>query len=519
MLIPVEVDTPDAGISLPVLMEKEPNNWPEHAQTVSPGMAIRGHIGYPLTAELGDRDVYCFAVEGEEPRVLRAELRGVPKLTMHLSIRTSQWTLIHATRAPSPGRGLVVPNLSLAPGRYCFVVGEASGGPPYRFNRKDPYELTFTLKPEAPGEEREPNDAFYNATPLEPGQEIRGLHGEAGDQDWYRVPLAGLPEKSLVTATFRGVPGVTASVTVFDHARREIATRRGIRGASVVLRDLKVQLHTGMIYVLVKGHDRFSVDARYRLKVEASSAMANREVEPNDTPQQAVRLSGMRGEVYGTIEVVSDKDWYVLPVPGQTNLRLEAIPPPGVDLVLTVRDMRGRRLAEANEGRVGEPELLANVRASVGVQILVSSSSQTFDPHGSYRLQWTATPADRGDEREPNNTPGQANLITPGITARGYVHPIKDVDWYRFRLMGFVGATARVRISVQGIPGVHLALSLMDDQQTELARSTQPTSEGVRVIETTLHYAKTYYVKVSDDQNQRASPSEHYELLVALVRR
>jgi hypothetical protein len=515
----MEVDTPDGGRTLPVLQEKEPNNWPEQAPTVTPGMLIRGHIGYPLTGELGDRDVYCFDLSGEKPRMMRAELRGVPRLTMQLTVRSSKWALVRTTKGPGPGKGLLIPNLSLAPGKYCLVVSEAGTAPPFRFNRVDPYELTFSLSDENPGEEREPNESLWSATTLEPGTEIRGLIGDSEDLDWYRIPLTGIPAGSLISVSYGGVAGVTVEVSVYDHNRKEVTTRRGVRGAPVILRDLRLNLQQGVMYVLVAGRGRFNTEERYRLKVEPTSQATNREVEPNDTQHQAVPLSGPRGEVRGSIEVENDVDWYELPLPGQVNLRLHLIPPPGLDLQLSVRDSRGKKIASADEGRAGEPELLSNVRAVAAVRIKVSGARGSFDPKRSYRLLWAVNAADRGDERELNDTLATANWILPGVSARGFIHPVKDVDFYQFRLIGGLGSTQRVRISVQGLPGVRLKLTLLDDQQAILSEAALPTSEGMREIETTLHCSKTYYLKLQDEHDRRANPGDSYELTVALVRR
>jgi len=517
--IPVEVDRPDAGGRLPVVWEREPNNWPEFAQTIIPATAVRGHVGPPITKKMGDRDVYCFNVPGPGRRVLRVELRGVPRLVLGLEVRTRRWGTVYTGRSVRPGKGLVVPNLSLEAGDYCFMVREARGGPPYRFNRKKPYELSFSLRAEAAAEEREPNNKFYSANPLPVDRELRGLLGRRRDEDWYRVSLTGLPAGTLLSVTYRGVAGVTAEVTVYDYARREIASRRGTRGEAVRLRDLRVQLHTGLVYVRVASGRRFDPDRRYRLKVSATTARDNREVEPNDSPRRAVKLSRSRGEVRGTIEVAKDQDWYLLPLASRSNLRLQVKPPAGLDVAVRVTDLRGRRLAHADEGRTGEPELLANVRASAGVRIRVRGARRTFDPKGSYRLLWVATPADRGDEREPNDKQRLANRLAPGVSAQGYIHPDGDEDWYRFRLTGPLGSTRRIRLSVQGIPGVRLQLTLLDGQNNVLTTSRRPTSEGSRIISTTVHCAKHYYVRVRDEQGRRSNPIDNYELLLAVLRR
>jgi hypothetical protein len=516
---PSEIDRPDAGLRLPVVPEREPNNWPEYAQKITPGVAIRGTIGFPLTKTMGDRDVYCFKVGGTDKQVLRAELTAVPRLQLQLTVRTARFVTVKTTRSPGVGRELIIANLSLEPGDYCFVVSEARGGPPHRFNRKQSYLLHYSLRAARAAEEREPNDKFYEANELRPGGEIRGLLGRAGDKDWYRIPLVGLPKGSLLGLTFEGVGGVTADVTVYDWARRKILTRRSVRGATLYIRDLKVRLLTRIVYVTVTAHHRFNPDDSYRLRVQATRAEVGREVEPNDTAQQAVRLTGKRGEVRGSIEVAHDVDYYHLALPGRSNVRVSLAPPAAVDAKLTVYALSGRRLAEANFGKAGETELLANVRASHGIRLRVAAVARTFDPRHSYRLRWVVTPADRGDEREPNDKLRQANVVVPGVSARGYIYPNGDVDFYRFRLPGVLGTTQRVRISVQGVPRVRLQLTLLDDQQNVLATNALPTTEGLRQITTTLHCSKLYYVRIRDPQGRHANATDNYELILARTRR
>ncbi len=516
---PEEIDRPDSGVQLPVVQEREPNNWPEYAQKIKPDFVIRGTIGFPLTKTMGDRDVYCFKVGGKHKQVLRAQLAGVPKLRLQLTVRTARFVTIKTTRSPGIGRELIISNLALRPGGYCFVVMEAGGGPPHRYNRKQSYLLQYSLRAPRASEETEPNDKFYEANPLVPGGEVRGLLGRAQDKDWYRVSLVGLPAGSLLGLTFEGVGGVTADVTVYNWARKKIITRRGTRGATIYIRDLKVRLLTRTVYVSVKAHRRFNPDDTYRLRVEATRPGANREVEPNDTPRQAVHLSGKRGEVLGSIEVAHDVDYFYLALLGRSNVRISVQPPAGVDVALAVYSLRGRRLAEASSGKAGEAELLANIRAVHGVRVRVVGKKRTFDPKHSYKISWVVTPADRGDEREPNNKLPTANSVVPGVSAGGYIHPKGDEDFYRFRLPGLLGTTQKVRISVQGVPRVRLHLTLMDDQKNVLAQSALPTTEGLRKIVTTLHCAKYYYLRIRDSKGRHANATDNYELILARIRR
>jgi hypothetical protein len=519
VLVPVAVeDEPDAAVKLPIADEKEPNHWPEQANPIAPGTAARGVIGYPLTATIGDRDLYLLTVPGTGPLVLRAEVTGVPGLKLEIDLRTADWVSLDSMSSAAPGKGAQISNLSLAPGKYFVVVRESRGGPPYFYDRSKPYLLTVRLHAAAPGEEREPNDRHGDANLLVPGVEVRGLVGRPGDVDYYRVPLAGLDPTSLLSVSFTGVPGVTVDVAVLDYARKVVNNRPGVRGAAVSLRDLAVKPHTGWVYVVVTGQQRYSADERYRLRVDVGKATESREKEPNDHPAQAVTLAGPKGEMKGNLEVGSDVDYYYLPLAGLHNLRLRLEVPPALDGKLTLYTHRGMRILETNVGKAGEEELLSNLRVTGGVYVKVGSVGGTADAQRPYTLSWSAAPADKGDEVEPNDTRPRASTIAPGVSAKGFIYPQGDVDLYVIRLQGFTGQTEKVRIALQGIPDLRLAFELLDDQDNVLAKASLATSEGLREVTTTIHVAQTYVIKVFDATGRGVNAKENYELNLGLVR-
>ena len=106
-------------------------------------------------------------------------------------------------------------------------------------------------------------------------------------------------------------------------------------------------------------------------------------------------------------------------------------------------------------------------------------------------LAWRGlSPRADGTEREPNNTPGYANLIGSGAPVRGTIGtPISeregDVDYFRIPA-GRGPRTVQARL--EGIPGVDLVLELFDAQGRRAAKSDargrglgewlQPTSIG-----------------------------------------
>ncbi len=116
-------------------------------------------------------------------------------------------------------------------------------------------------------------------------------------------------------------------------------------------------------------------------------------------------------------------------------------------------------------------------------------------------------------EREPNNTPGYANLLASGRLMRGAIGALGeggrgDVDYYRVP-MGKGARVARARLD--GIPGMDLVLDLYDAQGRRLARSDghgrgggewlQPTSIGPGEAFLSVHEEWIEGQKPTEDPN------------------
>ena len=82
------------------------------------------------------------------------------------------------------------------------------------------YRLIVKVAALEPGAEVEPDDAVAAANELAlPGEAI-GYLGWKKDQDFYRLPTAGLAEGSVVAADLDPVPGVSAKLALLDAAAK-----------------------------------------------------------------------------------------------------------------------------------------------------------------------------------------------------------------------------------------------------------------------------------------------------------
>ena len=509
----------DAGPSYPnAIDEKEPDDSPSQAVNVPVGRAATGFVGKPIEQGKGDRDFFRFHVP-EGQWVLWAHVTGIPGLRIVVEIREGKgYGRLTKVTAGRVGQGVTLPNLTLSSGTYYFQVRERWMGRKRHWDLKHPYFLTWKLSPTGPGQEREPNDHEYEAMDVVLGHDVSGYLGRFRDRDWYKVSFGGVPKQTTIKVALDGVPSVRAEVALFDARRRLLASRRGGRGRSVIFRNLALNRADGYFYVRVSAIAGFSTEARYELRVEADGAGPGTEREPNDSVSAAMRLGGDNGEVAGVIESAQDQDTFRFDVSQSKTLRVEVIPDEQLDVRVELLDVKGRRKVKANAGRRGYHEILSNIRLARGVSFIrVSSARRRLGHSGAYHLKWRIIAVEKGDEMEPNNAMGRATHIRLGVSARGFIYPPGDVDFYWFEIPGPIGGTVRVRASVQGIPKVRLHLTLLDGMKNVLGEDTKLAAPGRRQVEINLHMGKRYYLRLAGESKRRSNSVDSYDLELTRV--
>ncbi|HUS27118.1 MAG TPA: serine/threonine-protein kinase [Kofleriaceae bacterium] len=190
------------------------------------------------------------------------------------------------------------------------------------------------------------------------------------------------------------------------------------------------------------------------------------EAEPNNDGNHANKIAV--GDVTGFIGKrmsPQDGDRDVFVVPWQSGERhvvsVKVSGLPNLDINLTLNDGDGMHGQTADDGRVGEGEVMH--RRSVDGPLVVTISETV--PKGTLPVEnisdaYTLTVIDEttAGEREPNATDADANALELTQEMRGYLDSRNDVDELRF--MGPDG-TYNVIIRADGLP---LAWSLGDDK-------------------------------------------------------
>jgi eukaryotic-like serine/threonine-protein kinase len=205
--------------------EKEPNNTPGYANTLTSGAPIRGRIAAAISAREGDVDFFQVpTIRG--PQMLQARVEGVPGLDLVLELFDAQGKRLAKSDARGRGLGEWLQPTSLSVGESFIAVREVwiQGTPPTA-NARDAYTLTARWAPPQPGWEVEPNDSPESATPLT-GERVRGYLGSADDRDW----LSFTPSKTgLVLGALHVPAGVDVTVSR-EKDPKPLVTRRNAAG-------------------------------------------------------------------------------------------------------------------------------------------------------------------------------------------------------------------------------------------------------------------------------------------------
>ncbi|HXI59430.1 MAG TPA: hypothetical protein VNO55_25360 [Polyangia bacterium] len=395
-------------------------------------------------------------------RRLSVEVSPDPALTVVVEALDDEGQGLIAAAGSVPGDPEGFPNLSVTPGAYYLRVRAAATGA-----GAGSYRLVARLFPLETGEEQEPNGKAALASEAPASGEVIGYHGWRRDQDWYRVPLASVPEGSVLGVDLEPVPGVAASLLVYDAAERKLVESRGHSEERVAVRNVRLAPGDPHLYVVVRTDSGRNTAVRYNLRLRAELPRGGSELEPNDDAAHAQAISD--GDTLGFLGR-GDVDVYRYTAKaGATELDIEVTPPERVDVRLEVlRETDGFLLARADAGKRHEPERLPNLFVAGG-PLLIRLSAGRGDGNSDepYRLTVASRPPEPGAEREPNGTTATATVLPSGIAGNGLIFPRGDVDVWKAPL---AGNTTGATVSVTGVAGLTLDVRVLADDEHELAR-------------------------------------------------
>lgn len=492
---PVVILDPETEGPEPV-PEKEPNATRSTAQQLTTEAPIRGAL-----QQQEDQDWYAVKVSGGG-HVLRATLSGVAGLDMLLEAFDSSGKRLMRVDNSKEGGGEVLVNLTVAQGLYFLRVsqhpGEAVAGT---------YQVSYRLRPREDGEEEEPNWKAALATALVLDGEAVGFLGWRTDTDWYRVEPGDLDPGARLRVEFDGLDHVRANLSVRDSTGAVIQERWSRSGDGVVLANIAPLSGTDKhFYVVLRCRSDSNVETRYYLRVLATMPTGATEAEPNEKVSQATVLPA-GASMAGILGDTQDRDVYSLSASPPFPVRVEVIPPLGLDLALSVLDQQGQVIRRINEGGARKTEVIPALRLDPpGALIQVHAPRRGATTHVvSYHIKTKVLTNAAEMEHEPNSEEQRATPWPLGQKEmRGHIHPSKDVDLFRLTPR----AMART-LWARAPAGLALEVEVLGPAGTVLARARK--AAGKERLELPLEANKPFLLRVTNPSGA-ANADEWYVL-------
>ena len=294
--------------------------------------------------------------------------------------------IVLAAANGQPGEAIAIPNLAARGGSFYLRVRAA--GPDVA--ARGGYRLVVHLGPFDAGAEIEPNGDAAHATELAPGGEAVGYLGWRHDQDWYRLPTAGIAEGSVLSVDLDPLPEVAATLQLYGADAHKLTEARGRKGERVVLRNVRIPPTDPFVFVVVRADVGFSAEARYNLRPRTDLPKAGTEAEPNDDQAHAQPIGD--GTVVGYL-ARGDVDFFRYSTDGMALLDLEVTPPErgGVEVEVTRED--NTLLARAASARRAPARIAGQPIPGGPILIRVVPRHGPIDSDDPYRLTVTSRPA------------------------------------------------------------------------------------------------------------------------------
>ena len=406
---------------LQAVPEVEPNDTLAAAQrlALSPTTPVAVGASLVKSAAGAKRDVDWFRIDlpapdgGAAPPVARADAAGVlpvplPRSLLRADLRPEAGVAVTLdaidagghllVSAPGqPGEAIAIPNLAIAPGptylRVRAATAEATPGG---------YRLVVHLSAVDVGAEIEPNGSATLATELLPGGEAVGYLGWRHDQDWYRLPTAGLAEGSVLSVDLDPVPGVGAALQLYGADTHKLIEARGRKGERVVLRDVRFPAGDAQVYLVVRADSDWSADARYNVRPRADLPKPGAEAEPNDDPGHAQTVGD--GVVIGYLGR-GDVDVFRYVTEAPAVLEVELSPPEHANVKLEILRADGTLLTRSEGGKHGAIRIADLAIPGGPVFIRLAGGRGSANADDPYHLNISSHPGGPAAEPAPKEAP------------------------------------------------------------------------------------------------------------------
>jgi len=423
--------------------ETEPNNTLATANRIAPDVTVAGTLD-----PAGDVDFFAFDASAGQQVTIDVDAQSLtPKspadTVLTLFDSSGRQLAENDDEAPSTRDSLLRVTLT-ATGRYVFRIRDFSGrgGPSFA------YRVRVTLAGGAPPgriTESEPNNSLAQANTITPNVTVRGVLDPPGDVDVFAFQ-ATAGQRVRIDVTAKGLTPPSAAdpiVALLDGSGRKLAENDDrAPGQLDPLLEFTIAA-TGRYAISIrdfgnKGGPSFT----YELTVTLTGGAPARvnESEPNDTlaNAQAIVPDVL---VVGRLDPAGDVDLFSFTATAGQRVTVDITarsltPPSEADTVVALLDGTGQLLAENDDaGGSLDSFLSVEIPRSGRYIVRIRNFSPKGGPSYTYEALITLTgaappPPGTVTESEPNNSPAQANVLTPPVTVSGTIAPAGDVDFF-----------------------------------------------------------------------------------------
>lgn len=348
--------------------------------------------------------------------------------------------------------------------------------------------------------EQEPNNTAAEATPLPldtagtghisvpaVSTDAKGKEKKTVDRDYWKFEITGEPKD--VRLELSGLATVDLALKLYTErdTREPIANaysnmdtdkenngRLGEVIPSIVLQPGVYIARIAQFKPKRSTEDKGDDDASYTLVVTAAAVRPDFEAEPNDRRVDATTLTTEMPRK-GYLGWKKDEDWYKLELPqlpGAKVLKLELDTPLGMRPTISVRNEIEAVLKSVSAQKEGDPIVLPNyyIDDPTNQLFVVVEAHWDHNTKEPYTLRASLTDATGEMEREANDRPVEATILTDTSRVRGFIDQGRrlmeapwrraDEDWYRFSF----DEVKQLSLAVSGLPEVDLILAVYDTE-------------------------------------------------------
>ena len=485
-----------------------PDNSPATALPFAVNGTVTGHLGYSFGSytAVNANEWYSFVAtqDGDVTFTLTTD-NALP-----LRARIYFFDSDGATNRGNTGvieantsGSLTVPHL--APGATYYVLIQ-------RYDYYGGYTLTNTFTPPALARDAEVNDTPAQAVNTGGLPNVTGHLGysrtaytDVDTDDWYTVTVSQNGDATFTLTTDSVFP-LRAQIYFYDSDGATIRGNTGVIEANTSGSLTIPHLAPGATY-FARVY-RYDLYGSYRLRTTLAPVSNPIKPIPGTTAATAApfapnsTITGNLGYSQGSYTDVSANAWYsfVAPRDGDVTFTLTT------DIKLPLRAILYFFDSDGVTQRANTGVVEANTNGKLTIGHLAPGATyyvlvQRYDLYGGYTLNNTVAPLFVANDKEPDDSAGQANLLTNLVNITGHLGysrtaytDVDTQDWYKIALPA---GNFQANISLSGsLRSVFYLFGT--DGASQLTNSGVVGSGGTGQINYNIPTAGTYYLLVTD---------------------